>query len=217
MKVFVVAMDCEADAVTRNLADARSETLFGRSVVRGTLGGVETAVVISGIGKVNAAAATQLALSSLGADAVLNVGVAGGLDPALKVCDVLRVARTVQYDFDLSLINGTQVGTLNEYSTPFFEMQAVGDWPDATVATGDRFADGEEVVGFLRGTFGANVCDMELGAIAHVCRRAGVPVHSWKLISDVAGSGTQADQYKRNLENCLERLAALIPQMFAAV
>jgi nucleoside phosphorylase len=134
------------------------------------------------------------------------------------VGDLLRVARVVQYDFDLSKINGTPVGTLNEYKTPFFELAvSPGEWPEATVATGDRFADGEEIVNFLRKTFGANVCEMELGAIAHVASRAGVKVHSWKAISDVAGNETQADQYKRNLKACLDSLSAKIPALFKAV
>ena len=217
-KVFVVAMDCEAEAVVRNFADVREEKVFGRRVIRGTLAGEQTAVVVSGIGKVNAAASAQLAVSTLGAGKVLNVGVAGGLDPKLRVGDLLRVARVVQYDFDLSKINGTPIGTLNEYKTPFFELAVSGEGlPEATVATGDRFADGEEIVNFLRKTFGANVCEMELGAIAHVAARAGVSVLSWKMISDVAGSGTQADQYKRNLEACLDSLAGKIPALFKAV
>ena len=68
-----------------------------------------------------------------------------------------------------------------------------------------------------RKTFGANVCEMELGAIAHVASRAGVKVHSWKAISDVAGNETQADQYKRNLKACLDSLSAKIPALFKAV
>ena len=216
-KVFVIAMDCEAEAVARNFPDAREEKLFGRKVIRGTLGGEPTAVIVSGIGKVNAAASTQLAIATLGAEKVLNVGVAGGLDPKLRVGDLLRVARVVQYDFDLSKINGTPIGTLNECKTPFFELPSVGQLPDATVATGDRFADGEDIVSFLRKTFGANVCEMELGAIAHVGFRAGVPVHSWKLISDVAGNGTQADQYKKNLDFCLGEITAKLPALFKAV
>ena len=57
-KVFVIAMECEAEAVARNFPDAREEKLFGRKVIRGTLGGEPTAVIVSGIGKVNAAAST---------------------------------------------------------------------------------------------------------------------------------------------------------------
>ena len=216
-KVFVVAMACEAEAVVRSLSDVRTETMFGRKVFFGTLGGEQTAVIAAGIGKVNAAAGAQLALSSLGAEVLLNVGVAGGLDRKLRVGDLLRVARVVQYDFDLSKINGTPIGALNECKTPCFELPSVGQLPDATVATGDRFADGEDIVSFLRKTFGATVCEMELGAIAHVGFRAGVPVHSWKLISDVAGNGTQADQYKKNLDFCLGEITAKLPALFKAV
>ena len=85
MKIFVTAMDCEADAVVRNLADVREAQMFGRKVVFGNLGGEETAVVVAGVGKANAAAGTQLAIGSLAADVIINVGVAGGLDPALSV------------------------------------------------------------------------------------------------------------------------------------
>ena len=218
MKVFVVAMACEAETVVGNLADVRRESLFGREVVHGTLGGVETAVVVAGVGKVNAAAGAQIAIGSLCAEAILNVGVAGGLDTRLKVGDILRATRAVQYDFDLSKINGTPIGTPNECTTPYFMLsEPSGDWPTATVATGDRFLDDENENDFLRRTFGANVREMELGAIAHVASRAGVPLYSWKAISDVAGQGTMTGQYKINLDRCLAILAREVPVLFAAV
>lgn len=216
-KVFVTAMKCEAETVVANLANVRVESLFGREVFRGTLNGKTTAVIVGGVGKVNAAASAQIAIGTLGAEVVLNIGVAGGLDVKLKVGDVLRVARTVQYDFDLSKINGTPIGTLDERKTPFFDLPTVGAWPDATVATGDRFMDNAEDVAWLKRTFGANVCEMELGAIAHVAFRAGVPLYSLKAISDVAGQGTQAGQFKVNLKKCLEILTREVPTFFAAV
>lgn len=216
MKVFVVALDCEAETVVRNMTDSVEQTLFGRRVVRGRIGGAETAVVVAGVGKANAAAGAQLALSSLAADAILNVGVAGGLEPSMEIGDIFRVARAVQYDFDLSSINGTPVGTPNEYTSPFFELCATGHWPDAVVATGDRFSDDESEVDHLRRMFAATVREMELGAIAHVAKRAGVPLYAWKAISDVVGRGTMSGQYVVNLKSCLERLAAAIPAIFAA-
>ena len=60
MKVFVTAMDCEAETVVRNLADSREERLFGRKVVFGTIAGEETAVVVSGVGKASAAAERRI-------------------------------------------------------------------------------------------------------------------------------------------------------------
>ena len=217
MKVFVTAMECEAESVVRNLDGAAGSLLFGRKVVRGTLGGVPVAVVIAGVGKANAAAGTQLAIGSLGADAVINVGVAGGLDPSLDVGAVYRAGRAVEYDFDLSKVNGSAVGTPDERDTPFFELAAAGDWPVATVATGDRFTDDECDFAFLRDTFGATVRDMELGAIAHAAFRAGVPVYSFKAITNVVGRGAMTSQYKANLSRCLEVLAESVPAFFAAV
>ena len=61
-KVFVVAMDNEAAAVTAHFEGVSEETVFSRRVIRGTLDGEPTALVVAGIGKSNAAAAAQLAL-----------------------------------------------------------------------------------------------------------------------------------------------------------
>ena len=87
-KVFVVAMDNEADAVTAHFVGVSESTVFGRRVIRGTLGGEPTAVVVSDIGKSNAAAATQLALSLFGPREILNAGVAGGLRDSMRIAEV---------------------------------------------------------------------------------------------------------------------------------
>ena len=217
MKVFVTAMECEAECVMRNLANADESSLCGRKVVRGTLGGESVAVVVAGVGKVNAAAGTQLALDRLDADTIINIGVAGGLDPALTVGSVCRAARAVQYDFDLSKVNGTLAGTPDERNTPFFDLATAGDWPVVTVATGDRFTDDERDFSFLRENFGATVRDMELGAIAHTALRAGVAVYSFKAITNVVGQGAMTSQYKTNLALCLDVLARETPSFLAAI
>ena len=43
MKVFLTAMECEAESVVRNLENAVESSVFGRRVVRGTLGGAARA------------------------------------------------------------------------------------------------------------------------------------------------------------------------------
>ena len=58
MRAFVIAMECEAEAV--------------RPALRG-----DDRLYVSGIGKVNAAAATQLAICE-GADEIWNAGLCGG-------------------------------------------------------------------------------------------------------------------------------------------
>lgn len=205
MKVFVIAMNNEAECVVSNLENAVESTLFGRRVVRGTLNGEDAFVVVSGVGKSNAAAAAQLAIQETGTKRILNLGVSGGLDPAMKVGEIYEVADAVQYDFDLVQINGTEMGTLNERDTPFIPCKAEGRFEAKTLGTGDRFNDSADDSALLK-KLGASLRDMEGAAIAHVCEMAGVEFVSYKCISDVEGSGSMPEQYMENLKKCLEIL-----------
>ena len=205
MKVFVIAMNNEAECVVSNLENAVESTLFGRRIVRGTLNGDDAFVVVSGVGKSNAAAATQLAIQETGTKRIFNLGVSGGLDPAMKVGEIYEVADAVQYDFDLVQINGTEMGTLNERDTPFIPCKAEGCFAAKTLGTGDRFNDNADDSALLK-KLGASLRDMEGAAIAHVCETAGVEFVSYKCISDVEGSGSMPEQYMENLKKCLEIL-----------
>lgn len=205
MKVFVIAMNNEAECVVSNLENAVESTLFGRRVVRGTLNGEDAFVVVSGVGKSNAAAAAQLAIQETGTKRIFNLGVSGGLDPAMKVGEIYEVADAVQYDFDLVQINGTEMGTLNERDTPFIPCKAEGRFEAKTLGTGDRFNDSADDSALLK-KLGASLRDMEGAAIAHVCETASVEFVSYKCISDVEGSGSMPEQYMENLKKCLEIL-----------
>ena len=216
-KVFVIAMDNEAAAVTAHLEGVSEETVFSRRVIRGMFGGEPTAIVVSGIGKTNASAAAQLALSLFNPEILLNVGVAGALHAPMKVAEVYRVRSAVQYDFDLAQINGTKVGTLNEYQEREIPMDLSGNsLPEALLATGDRFNDSREDYRFLVDDVKADLRDMEGAAIAHVAYRAGVKCRSIKAVSDVAGSGSTTDQYLANLKIALSSLSAAVPAFFRA-
>lgn len=211
-RVFVVAMPCEAACVTAHLQDCRVQTLFGRTVAEGYLDGRPTAVVTAGVGKTNAAAAAQLALAHYSPPLLYNIGVAGGLLPTMQIGEIYPVAQAVEYDFDLSEINGTEPGTLNEYRTPYLELSVdPQDRPQAaTLATGDHFTDNPAEHAFL-GRFHAGLRDMEGAAIVHVCQTAGVACRMWKCVSDVAGRPEMTRQYKENRDRCLEILTDAVP------
>lgn len=189
MRAFVIAMECEADCVRPHLKP-------------------EDRLYVAGIGKVNAAAATQRAICE-GADEIWNVGVCGGFGADIKVGDVFGVDRAVEYDFDLAQLNHTAVGVLDEYDTPYLELQTaekVRGYPVRTLATGDRFSDSEADYGLIVQTLGASLRDMEGAAIAHVCKRAGVPCVSVKCVTNVAGQGSMTGQYADHRALCLKKL-----------
>ena len=195
MRAFVIAMENEAEQVRPFLRDG--DRLY-----------------VAGVGKVNAAAAAQKAINA-GADEILNCGVAGGLDPAMEVGDACEISQAVEYDFDLTMINGTRIGTHNERTTPYFDCRTSGRFPARILATGDRFTNDERDV-TVPLELGATVKDMEGAAIAHVCELNGVPCRMLKCISDVHGKGAMTGQYKDNLAKALQSLAKALSSWLTA-
>ncbi len=193
MRAFVIAMECEADAVRPHLKSG--DRLY-----------------LSGVGKVNAAAITQRAIAE-GATEILNVGVAGGFDPSMSICDVYEIDRAVEYDFDLAQLNGTEIGVHNERTTPYFQLMTTGLYPAKTLGTGDHFNDSEADLPLLS-RLGVGVRDMEGAAIAHVCETNGIPCRSLKCITNVIGRGA-TDAYEKNLASALERLSAVLSEWSA--
>lgn len=206
MKVFVIAMEKEAAPVLEAMRVRRFLNFCGKRVLTGELYGVRCGVVVCGVGKVNAAMGTQIAIDELGAEVIINLGVAGGLNGSLEVGKIYEISHAVQYDFDLTQLNGTKIGTLDECKENFLALDALSLYPLKKLATGDRFNDSLKDYRLLKDTLKADIRDMEGGAVAQVCMHAKVPCYSFKIISDSAGSGSTAEQYLSNLEICFATL-----------
>lgn len=174
---------------------------------RGTLDGVPVLVAACGIGKVNAAALSQ-ALLAEGAGGVLFTGVAGALDPSLRVGDLVVAHDVIQHDVDvraLGYLRGQVPGepfpwladpALRERLVEAARALATAEGLQLVVgriASGDAFiADAERVHG-LRADFSASCAEMEGGAVAQVCARWGVPWAMVRSISDTADHAAQVD------------------------
>ena len=203
MLYILAAMQKEADALLAKAEIRKEFTQFGKKLWEGEACGVPFTIIVTGVGKTNAAAGAMLAIAR-GADRLLNIGVAGGITPRAKIGSLWQIDRAVQYDFDLSTINGTPVGTLDEYQTPYFPLRTGGKFPTATLATADSFASGQDDMALLD-SLGADVRDMEGAAIAHIAYAAGVPCTMFKSISDNA----REESVREYRENMLIALGAL--------
>ncbi len=212
MLYAIVAMQKEADTLLCQ-ASVRKQTFeFGKSVWEGEAFGRAFTLLVSGVGKANAAAASMLALSH-GAKCLLNFGVAGGITPRAKIGALFQIERTVQYDFDLSQINGTPIGTLDDRSSPFLPVSArKNDFLKATLATGDRFVNGNAEQGLFR-QLGADLREMEGAAIAQVCGDAGIPCLLFKSVSDNIGENS-VREYQENLKIALHVLRENMPKIW---
>lgn len=184
MRVFVIAMESEAAAV--------------RPCLKG-----DDRLVVSGIGKVNAALATQKAIDE-GATEIVNAGVCGGFDPKMEVGDVYEVARAVEYDFDLSDLLPIPVGQHSERKTPYFDLSGT-----ETLGTGDHFRDDDVDLPLLK-KLGVTLRDMEGAAIAHVCERNGIKCRLVKSVTNVQGKGLMTGQFHENLKLALNTLTGYL-------
>ncbi len=210
----VIAMQSEADILLDEMKVMRTLSVSGKTVHVGTAYGKEIALCVAGVGKVNVALGSQLLISKFDAQTLLNFGVSGGLNKGTELCKVYQIAAAVQFDFDLAQINGTKIGTLNEYEENFLHLNLL-DLPleKKNLGTADRFNDDRKDYELLT-ELGVDIRDMEGGAIVQAAFSASLPVFCVKAISDVAGSGSTTKQFLANKDKALKNLKAYLPQIF---
>ena len=214
MIAVVVAMNSEADILLEQMEIESAGVVYGKSVCRGRAFGKEVALILAEEGKVNAAVGACAAIAQ-GADIVLNFGVAGGLKAdKTEVAELYLVEKVVQYDFDLVQLSGKPVGTLPGEKDNFLPLHLPKglDFPRRALGTGDRFNDSPADHKLLL-DLGCDLREMELGAIAQVCKYAGVPCVSVKAVSDVYGSGSTTEQFRKNCKLALLNLKAHLKEI----
>ena len=98
---IIGAMDSEVALITSSMKNTTVHEVAGLRFYEGELCGSQAVVVKCGVGKVNAACCTQVLCDRFSVDALINMGVAGGVSPELRVQDVVVGTALVQHDFDL--------------------------------------------------------------------------------------------------------------------
>lgn len=146
-----------------------------------------------GVGKVNAAMATQLLITLYRPDVILNAGVAGCFEE-VPIGTLVLADGFVQHDVDTTGV-GDPVGlvsTVKQITFPTSDfaaakaaMDKVGlPYRTGLVATGDWFAVPCRRTQWIADTFHPLLCEMEGCAVAQVCMRNGVKCMAIKSVSD---------------------------------
>lgn len=208
MKLCIIgAMRGEIVDLQRAMEHGETREYAGFSFTEGTIEGLGCVVVRSGIGKVNAALCTQIAINLFHVDAVVNTGVAGSLSAEININDLVIGTDCVQHDVECGSLDYPK-GQIPELSTFAFAAddvlrsvtttvarEVVG--PDAVhegrIASGDQFISDADTKKFLVQEFGALCCEMEAAAIAHTCYINEVPFVVVRAISDKADGSAHVD------------------------
>ena len=171
-----------------------------------------------GIGKVNAAAATAYLIASERADMILNAGLSGAVS-GLKREDMIAGESYIECDFDLTAIgyapgekcDGQKSLLKADEKLLGYALESAGI-VKAPCGTGDIFLSDKVKKEYFKDTFSIQSFDMETGAIASVCDKAGVPMLSLRKISDDADDTSVEDYREMNnrKESCLTELLVSI-------
>lgn len=153
-------------------------------------------VLLTGMGKVNAATALATALArGPRPSEVVNLGTAGALRPGWTGTHL--IGTVLQHDFDGQLL-ATLTG--ETYGAPL-TLAGAGE---AVLATGDAFIADE--ASRERLAVRAALVDMEGYALASAAALAGVPLRMVKHVSDDAGEGA-GRSWRESVAECARALA----------
>ena len=225
---IITAVTTERDAVLEKLKEIKATTVYDLKFYQGLIRHTPCIIVMSGIGKVNAARCTQLMIDRFGPSKIVNIGSAGALHPDIKIGDVVISTACVQHDVDLTVFGikkgafAKQEGGFVEADPGFAELceaaikKSIGSEYQiftGPIATGDQFNDSPEKKTQLYEEFGAYCNEMEGAAVAHVSALCKIPYVVIRSISDKPGcqSKMMYDQFKQlAAERCAGFLEHLI-------
>ena len=210
---IIGAMDEEVNSLKEALEEKRISTIAGMEFCEGRLDGADVVVVKCSVGKVNAAACTQILIDRFGVDQIINTGVAGSLDAAIDI------GEAVQHDMDVTVL-GYDRGEIPYSGKSVFpadeEMRARAIEAvkaaapevhafEGRVCSGDQFIASREQKDSILSSVGGLCCEMEGAAIAQVCSLNGTPFVIIRAISDKADDSEEMSyvEFERAAaENC---------------
>lgn len=212
-KVGIIgALDIEIELYLDELAVYDTTEIGGLTFYEGVLRNQPVVIVKSGVGKIYAAAAATLLIHEFDVNAVIFSGVAGGVDPSLKVGDIVVADKLVQHDLGARTPDGFKwwdnsftpheilsrlaykVAKETKFPVEMFEgMKISPQIVKGTIVTGDQFIQSDDYVDWLYETFDAYCTEMEGASVAAVCEEFHVPYAVIRCLSDRADDVADVD------------------------
>ena len=188
--VVIFAMKEEFDELVKYLKIENTFNLYDLTFYEGSINNINYTLVLSGIGKVNAARTTQIFIDNKKLDYIFNIGISGGIDNSLNVMDIVIGNKLVKHDFDITAFNYDlgYIPNIEIYleSDKYLVNKAENiNIKTGTIATGDIFCTDKNMASRINQQFNALCVEMEGAAIAQVCKLSNIPYLIIRSISDV--------------------------------
>ena len=185
------AMPQEVQLLAERLEGVESRRIAGVEFLSGGMAGKRVTVCCAGMGKVNAAAASQLLISVFGAKALLFSGIAGNMSTEIGVGDMVISNEAVYHDAELPMI-AQSYPFLSAYPADPALVEAARDSCAAAgvrylvgrIATGDLFIGDSETKRRIEAACHPACVEMEGAAVAQVAAKNEIPFVILRTMSD---------------------------------
>ncbi|MCI1269789.1 MAG: 5'-methylthioadenosine/adenosylhomocysteine nucleosidase [Ruminococcus sp.] len=149
--------------------------------------------VCCGIAKVNAAVCCQVLIDNFCVDAIINTGIAGGMNNDVKVCDIVVSNEVLAHDLDLHFLDNYPPycsifkadSHLIECAVNTCKLLGMNSFV-GRIVSGEAFISSNEVKNDILAKFNPYAVDMESSAIGHCAFLNKTPFVSVRCISDNA-------------------------------
>ncbi len=218
---IIAAMQEEMELISERMETPTDETAGGISFRRGNIGGREVVCAVCGIGKVFSSMCAEAMIIKYSPSIIINTGVGGSLTEKLSIGDIAVSSSVCQHDMDTTAF-GDEPGLVPGIEKVYFdadedaadELEKIAARMNihtvrGTIASGDCFVADAAVKERIVSNFGAVACEMEGGAIGHVCAVCGVPFVVIRAVSDDA-SGEATEDYPAFVSQSAKRSAAIV-------
>ena len=227
---IIGAMEDEVAELKKSMEIEEIVSAASISFCRGKLSGKEVVVVRSGIGKVNAAVCAQILVDRFGADVIINTGIAGSLDAAIDIGDIVISTDAVEHDMDASIFGDPvgQIPRMDTFSFPADESLVklakevnekanpdIHTWT-GRIVSGDQFVSSAEKKDQLIRLFDAKCTEMEGAAIAHTAYLNKISCVIIRAISDKADNSASVDYptfEAAAIRHSVRLIQALVPEI----
>lgn len=197
MKIGIIcATDRELAPFLPLIDDCRNSKKAMLTVYEGKLNKIDIVALYSGVCKVNAAIATQIAIDTYGADIIFNVGNAGGIDPMVEIGDTVISTETAYFDVDANILTGYHPyleSMTFKANSKLLELsrKAITNTLNKNKVYWGRMVTGESFIkddgrDEIIAKFNPMTVDMETASVAHVCYVNSIPFLSIRSITDTA-------------------------------
>ena len=201
---ILTAMTVEYNQVAAMLQDTETVQNGPQTFLVGTIGESRVVLLQCGIGKANAAAGVTNLIISFHPDCIISTGAAGGIDAKLDVMDVV-IGEQVCYH-DVNCGDNCDPGQVQGLPRLFKGDARLVDVAKSLktdvrivpglICTGDQFITNRDELDVIKEKYPEGLAvDMESAAIAQVCHLWGVPMLSFRIISDTPGVKGHFEQY----------------------